>query len=203
MQFSLLHLINNRPWGVVRISVRYKAMSAVNKTPILKLNTLSKTLMAGALVLSVAACSEKLNTRGNLLDPERVVEIKPGEQSREDVAEILGSPSSITPFGSDTWYYIAKRTATFAFFEPKVTERQVLVVKFTKDGKVASVDTKGLEQSQTIQPVDRKTPTHGNKMTVLEQLIGNLGRFKQNNKKKKQNSENEIPGESGGTGTGY
>ena len=177
-------------------------MSAVNKTLILKLNTLSKTLMAGALVLSVAACSEKLNTRGNLLDPERVVEIKPGEQSRQDVAEILGSPSSITSFGSDTWYYIAKRTATFAFFEPKVTERQVLVVKFTKDGKVASIDTRGLEQSQTIQPVDRKTPTHGNKMTVLEQLIGNLGRFKQNTKKN-QNPENEIPGESGGTGTGY
>ena len=157
--------------------------------------------MAGALVLSVAACAERLDTRGNLLDPDRVMEIKPGEQTREEVAEILGSPSSITPFGSDTWYYISKRTATFAFFEPKVTERQVLVVKFSKDGKVASVDSKGLDQSRVINPVERKTPTHGNKMTILEQMIGNLGRFRQNNKKK-NNPENKIPGETG-SGSGY
>lgn len=151
--------------------------------------------MAGALVLSVAACSDRLNIRGNMLDPERVVEIKPGEQTREDVAEILGSPSAITAFGSDTWYYIAKRTATFAFFEPKVTERQVLVVKFSKDGKVTSIDTRGLEQGQVIQPVDRKTPTSGNKMTILEQLVGNLGRFKSSAKKRQPEDDGgDIPG---------
>lgn len=150
--------------------------------------------MAGALVLSVVGCAERLDTRGNLLDPDRIVEIKPGEQTREEVAEILGSPSSITTFGSDTWYYIAKRTATFAFFEPKVTERQVLVVKFSDDGKVVSIDTRGLAQGQTIKPVDRKTPTHGNKMTILEQLIGNLGRFRQS-RKKRTAVESEIPGE--------
>ncbi len=65
---------------------------------------------------------------------------------------------------------------------------------------VASVDTRGLEQSRTIKPVERTTPTHGNKMTVFEQLVGNLGRFKQ--KKKKTVDENEIPGEGGG-GTGF
>ena len=166
------------------------------KTLNLKLESISKILLAGALVLSVGACAERLDTRGNLLDPERIVEIKPGEQTREEVAEILGSPSSVTTFGSDTWYYIAKRTATFAFFEPKVTERQILVVKFSEDGKVASVDSRGLEQSRVINPVERKTPTHGNKMTILEQMIGNLGRFRQNTKKK-NNPENEIPGESG------
>ena len=75
-------------------------------------------------------------------------------------------------------------TKTFAFFAPKVTERQVLVVKFTKDGKVTAVETVGLDRGQKIDPVERKTPTHGNKMTFLEQMVGNLGRFR------KKNSEN-------------
>ena len=138
-------------------------------------------LCAVALVLS--GCASRLDTRGNLLDPEKVLEIQPGELTREEVVEILGSPSSITAFGSDTWYYIAQRTKTFAFFAPKVTERQVLVVKFAKDGKVTAVETVGLNRGQEIDPVERKTPTHGNKMTVLEQIVGNLGRFKNKNSK--------------------
>ncbi|NQV84840.1 MAG: outer membrane protein assembly factor BamE [Rhodospirillales bacterium] len=136
------------------------------------------------LALSLSACESRKSTRGNLVDPERVVEIRPGEQSREEVAEILGSPSSVTPFGSDTWYYISQRIETFAFFAPKVLERQIVVVSFDKKGKVAKIDTQGMEKGQAIIPVSRATPTHGNKLTVLEQLVGNLGRFKKTNSQK-------------------
>ena len=153
---------------------------------------LSFILAAGVVVLALSACESRLDTRGNLLDPELVVEITPGEQTRDEVAAILGSPSSITPFGSDTWYYISQRTETFAFLAPKVTERKILVVKFDKDGKVAKVDTVGLEAGQVINQIQRKTMTHGNKMTVIEQLVGNLGRFKKANQRanrKKEESE--------------
>lgn len=140
------------------------------------------------MALGLSACQSRLNTRGNLLDPERLADIQPGELSRDEVAEILGSPSSITPFGSDTWYYISQRTETFAFFSPKVIERQIVVISFDKDGKVAKVDTLGLEQGRSIDPIKRTTPTHGNKLTVIEQLVGNLGRFK---KKKTQKSDQQ------------
>jgi len=153
---------------------------------------LSFILAAGVVVLALSACESRLDTRGNLLDPELVVEITPGEQTRDEVAAILGSPSSITPFGSDTWYYISQRTETFAFFAPKVTERKILVVKFDKDGKVAKVNTVGLEAGQVINPIQRKTMTHGNKMTVIEQLVGNLGRFKEaSQKRNRKKEENE------------
>jgi len=152
----------------------------VIKRRIFKLSTLF--LGASLLALSLSACESRKNTRGNLLDPERVEDIRPGELNRDEVVEILGSPSSITPFGSDTWYYISQRTESYAFFTPKVLERQIVVVSFDKKGKVTKVDTVGLEQGREIIPVARKTPTHGNKLTVLEQLIGNLGRFKNANK---------------------
>jgi outer membrane protein assembly factor BamE (lipoprotein component of BamABCDE complex) len=58
------------------------------------------------------------------------------------------------------------------------------LIKFSKDGKVIEVDEVSLEQGREIKHVERKTPTHGNELTVLEQLIGNLGRFK-----KKQGSK--------------
>ena len=148
-------------------------------------------LAAGVFALDLSACASRLDSRGNLLDPDKVAELAPGEQSRDEVAAILGSPSSVTPFGSDTWYYISKRTETFAFFAPKVTERQIVVVNFDKKGKIAKVDTVGLEQGQVIDPIDRKTITHGSKMTILEQLVGNLGRFKNKNEKG-ANPEEEV-----------
>lgn len=154
-------------------------------------NRLYLFLAAGVVAVGLSACESRMDIRGNLLDPERVVEITPGEQTRDEVVAILGSPSSITPFGDDTWYYISQRTETFAFFVPKVTERQIIVVSFDKDGKVAKVDTLGLEQGRTIVPIDRKTLTHGNEMTVLEQLVGNLGRFKKSNQSKKQSEESQ------------
>jgi len=141
-----------------------------------------------AVALATTGCASRLDTRGNLPDPERVAEIKPGKQTREDVADILGSPSSITPFGSDTWYYISKRTETFAFFKPEVTDRQILMVKFDKNGKVAGLDTIGLDAGRNVNPVERTTPTHGTEMTVLEQFIGNIGRFRKKNQKKQSDT---------------
>lgn len=151
----------------------------VKKTPSFRFKHLPLLFVVVAVASGVSACSSRLDSRGSLLDPERVAEIRPGEQTRQEVAEILGSPSSITTFGQDTWYYISKRTATFAFFAPKVTHRQIVVVTFNGDGKVEKIHTLGLEQGRIITPVERKTPTFGNEMTVLEQVIGNLGRFRQ------------------------
>ncbi len=86
-----------------------------------------------AVALAVVVCSPRIDSRGNLPDPDKLAEIKPGKHSRDDVAEILGSPSSIGVFDQETWYYISKRTEAVAFFEPEVAERQVIIVHFNKN----------------------------------------------------------------------
>lgn len=134
-------------------------------------------LVALLLVLGSAACESRLDTRGNLLDPNRLAEIKTGQHTRDEVAEILGSPSSIAAFDKETWYYISKRTETFAFFEPDVSDRQVVILRFDSQGVVTEVTSLGLKDGHVVQPVDRVTPTAGNEITIIKQLIGNLGRF--------------------------
>ena len=130
-----------------------------------------------AVALAVVACSPRIDSRGNLPDPDKLAEIRPGKHSRGDVAEILGSPSSIAVFDQETWYYISKRTEALAFFEPKVAERQVVIVHFDKKGVVSGVETVGLEQGRAVEPVERKTPTAGAELTIMQQLLGNMGRF--------------------------
>ena len=129
------------------------------------------------LVLAVSACSPRAHTRGNLPDPKKVSQLKAGDISREEVIEFLGSPSSRASFGDEVWFYISEQTETFAWFEPEIKNRQVLALHFDKDGTLNKIEVSGLDQANSVIPIDRKTPTHGNKMSVLEQLVGNFRRF--------------------------
>jgi len=130
-----------------------------------------------ALCLAVAACSPRVHTRGNLPDPDVVAELKPGDITKDEVAELLGSPSSTAVFGGEIWLYISERAETFAWFKPEVKERNILVVSFDEDGILKEVERVGLDAANNVVPVDRTTPTHGSKLTFLEQVVGNLQRF--------------------------
>jgi len=144
-----------------------KRLSAILKT----------TTCLIALGVAVAACSPRVHTRGNLPDPELVAELKPGDITRDEVAELLGSPSSTAVFGGEIWLYISERTETLAWFEPEVMERSILVVSFDHEGILKEVETVGLDAANNVVPIDRTTPTHGSKLTFLEQMVGNLQRF--------------------------
>jgi outer membrane protein assembly factor BamE (lipoprotein component of BamABCDE complex) len=137
----------------------------------------SKLLIYFCLVVLLAACAPKIDIRGNLLDLELLSEITPGDHSREEVQEILGTPSTITMFDQETWLYIFERTETIAFFEPVVIERKVSILNFNKEGVVSKVETLNAENGKKIQPIVRTTATSGKKLDFFEQIFGNLGRF--------------------------
>ena len=130
-----------------------------------------------ASVAALAACSPRIDQRGNLLDPDAVLAVQPGIQTKDQVAQLLGTPSTIATFDDKTWYYVSKRTETTAFFTPEITDQQVLVVKFDDADVVENVHLYGMGDAYEIEPVDRTTPTYGQKLTILQQLFGNIGRF--------------------------
>jgi outer membrane protein assembly factor BamE (lipoprotein component of BamABCDE complex) len=137
----------------------------------------SNGLVMMLVVVLLASCISRVETRGNLPDPERLAEIQPGSHSRDEVVEILGSPTSTAFLDGETWYYISEKTETVAFLAPEITERKVLVVQFDSEGVVSGVNTLGVEDGRQVEIVDRKTPTAGKKLTVMQQLFGNVGRF--------------------------
>lgn len=134
-------------------------------------------LLAGALSLGLGACEQSIAVRGNLPTPDEVSNINPGVDSRIDVTNLLGSPSAISTFEDSKWYYIGQKTTAFAFFKPEVLERKVVVVSFDDKGIVSETKTYTLADGQDVDPVDRITPTEGREITLLQQLLGNLGRF--------------------------
>ncbi len=129
------------------------------------------------LFVAANACSPRARTSGNLPDTKMVSELKAGDISREEVIEFLGSPSSVASFGDEVWFYISEQTETLGWFEPKIKNRLVLALYFSEDGTLKKIKSSGLDESKALVHIDRKTPTHGSKMSVLEQLIGNFRRF--------------------------
>ena len=134
-------------------------------------------LALGLGIIGLGACSSGLNTHGNLPDKEVVDGIQPGVHDQQDVLGMLGSPSAVSTFEDNRWYYIGSRSETVAFFEPDVLERSVLVVSFAEDGRVDEKKVYTLNDSRSVDPVDRVTPTEGKKLSVIQQLFGNVGRF--------------------------
>jgi outer membrane protein assembly factor BamE (lipoprotein component of BamABCDE complex) len=138
---------------------------------------LSALLLATTMAAGLAACSARIDQRGNLLDPDAVLAVQPGIQTKDQVAQLLGTPSTRATFDDKTWYYISKRTETTAFFPPDTTDQQVLVVKFDDTDTVEAVKIYGMNDAFEIDPVARTTPTYGQRLTILQQLFGNIGRF--------------------------
>jgi len=135
---------------------------------------LSLGLMAAT---ALVACSGQLTTRGNLLTAERIEEISAGESFQSDVVAAVGTPSAVSTFESNTWYYIGELQEQQSFLDPDVIERNVLVVNFDDAGLVQSTQLYTVADGQIINPVSRTTPTEGRELTILQQLLGNLGRF--------------------------
>jgi outer membrane protein assembly factor BamE (lipoprotein component of BamABCDE complex) len=137
---------------------------------------------------AAAGCAGSVEQRGNLPNPDKMSEIHAGSTTKDQVVKMLGTPSSVSVFNNDkSWYYISRRTAQTAFFDPNVLDQQVYVLDFDDQGVVKAVDHKVLQDGKEITPVARATPAPGRELSFLEQVIGNLGKFN---------------GSGGGTGAG-
>ncbi len=141
----------------------------------MKTKTFTYALFAAALV-SASACTPTQATRGNIVEDYRMAEVVPGVSTRTNVLQSLGSPTTQAPFDENVWYYIGQKTEKRGIFDPKVVDKKVVVVAFNQDGIVDTIEEIKADQID-VPTVRRKTPTSGNEITVLQQLIGNVGRF--------------------------
>jgi outer membrane protein assembly factor BamE (lipoprotein component of BamABCDE complex) len=133
--------------------------------------------MAALSSLAVTACSPTIATHGHALDEAAIARIEPGRTSRQEVLQLLGSPSSLASFDDDAWYYVSQRTEKVSFYQEDLVEQDVIAITFDDRDLVDDIERHGLEQTAAVDPVERTTPTAGASPSLLEQFIGNIGRF--------------------------
>ena len=147
----------------------------------------SRILAAVAIVAlgaSLSACGPRVYAGGNKPLASDLAKIKPGEQTRSQVQQALGSPSSRALYGEEVWFYISETQEAVAFFAPEETERNVIAIAFDEQGVVKAVRQLGLDDGEAVAFSKNATPTAGHNMSIIEQMVGNIGRFNAGETKK-------------------
>ena len=140
----------------------------------LRTKLLFAALSAAALT---AACAPVVGQNGFQAIDAKPTDIVAGTDTKETVLTRLGTPSTTSTFeGDNVWYYISQVTEKYTYNRAQVTQRSVTEITFNDAGQVAGVRALGLEDGQQLTMNSRETPTRGRQLTILEQLLGNVGR---------------------------
>jgi len=131
-------------------------------------------LLAASLL---AACTPEISNHGYHLDETALAQLEPGRTTRDGTLQLLGSPSSIALFDDNVWYYVSQRRERMSFYQEEVVAQKVVTVTFDERGVVQDIARQDLDDAFEVSLVDRETPTSGNELSILEQFLGNLGRF--------------------------
>jgi len=128
--------------------------------------------------LTLAACSSDifLVHNGNMPASEKIAQINKG-QTREQVAQILGSPSAVSSFDGKTWIYMSSTLKKVAFCKPEEIKRDILTVSFDNSGKVNKILKYDRQDGQAIKADNTQTPVVGHEIGFFEKYFGGVGAY--------------------------
>jgi len=125
----------------------------------------------------LSACSPITSYSGFQAIDSDPKDVKIGTDTKSTVRAKLGSPSVQSTFDPNVWFYMNQIKQRIAFRRPVVTARNVTAIQFNKDTElVETVNVYTLKDGKVIAYNTRETPTRGREMTILEQLLGSVGR---------------------------
>lgn len=137
---------------------------------------ITRNLLILTTALTLQACAPSTAVRGNLLTPDKIEEVEVGTLTKNDLIRAIGSPTTVAPFDANIWYYIGQQTEKQGFLDREIIDQIVYQAQFDEEGTLTSFNKLETEDIDVAFSED-KTPTYGNDISVVQQLLGNLGRF--------------------------
>lgn len=134
-----------------------------------------RAIWVGVVLLATGACTPLYDDYGYAPTDAELAEITVGVDTRESVAEAIGTPSSSGVLRDSGYYYVSQRTRTFLYQEPEIIDRQVVAVSFNGNGTVTNIERFGLEDGEVVALSRRVTASNVQGLGFLRQLVGNVG----------------------------
>lgn len=133
--------------------------------------------LTGLLVVSMilSACAAQFRNHGYLPNEEELSEVLVGIDTRDTVAETIGTPSTSGVLDGGDFYYVGDTVRTFGWQKPKVVDREIVAITFDADGVVQNIVRYGLEDGQVVPIVQRVTESSDGDISFLRKLFGNIG----------------------------
>ena len=138
--------------------------------------------LSALIAITLAACTPTKAIRGNIVEDFRLSQVTPGVSTTSDVVRALGSPTTTDPFDPNIWYYIGQKTEKKGILDPKITQERILRLTFNPDTRLLTEVTP-VDNKRNDIPIARDvTPTSGNEMNAVQQMMGNIGKFNKSGK---------------------
>lgn len=109
--------------------------------------------------------------RGYVLSDGALEQVPVGS-SQEQVLLVLGTPSTVATVNGQVFYYISQTAKKVAFLKPEITDQKVLAIYFDKNNRVARIAQYGLKDGKVFDFISQTTPTSGDDLSLVQQLIG-------------------------------
>ena len=142
------------------------------------------------ILLTLAGC-QTVDVRGQFVSDEAVNEINTKKPGKNEVIDMIGTPTYIPDYTKNTWYYIQRSLSKRAWFDPKVVKQRVVKIMFNSKSKVLEAVLLEDLQNENITALGHYTKTHGTEQSGIQKFVKNIGRFNQttnssNRRKKKK-----------------
>ena len=131
----------------------------------------------------VAGCAIREGEHGYDFDLKELKKLYLNKSTKEDVLEVLGSPSTESTIDNNTWYYGLVDTKNLVIFRPKVHWSKLLQIDF-KNNRVSNIVMydDALEKPLNFAHTDSKIDAV--ETNSLKDLVRNMGRFNKTKKKR-------------------
>lgn len=137
---------------------------------------LTLALIAAGVLISTTACSPRMVSRGYFPDKEKIDAIAVGVDTKRSVNDRLGSPTLVSTFNADIWYYVTSREQQVAWRLPATIKQDVLEVHFAPNGQVSEIVKHDESELREVATVNKVTATRGRELSFWEQMFGSIGR---------------------------
>tara|TARA_A100001011_G_scaffold250500_1_gene258747 strand:- start:74 stop:532 length:459 start_codon:yes stop_codon:yes gene_type:complete len=125
-------------------------------------------------------CGKIIEHNGVPTDNETLIKLNIGKTTKSQVRKKLGEPLMIDNQNQVTWIYFSQKIEKVAFFEPKLSSRKVILLSFNNSILIKK-ETFSQVDSKIIEISTKKVISGGRKLTVLQQIFGNIGNFSSQN----------------------
>ncbi|CUJ99113.1 outer membrane protein assembly factor BamE [Shimia thalassica] len=137
----------------------------------------TKQAFLGLALLASVACTTQYRNHGYVPNDEDLANIVVGVDTRDTVAESVGTPTTSGVTNDGGYYYVRTRVRHYGARQPKVIDRRLVAITFDTGGTVRNIAEYSLEDGQAV-PIARRVTDNGiEDQSVLAQVLGNIGNF--------------------------
>ncbi len=143
---------------------------------------LRRLALLAATLVPLAGCGGQFwsfpeQVRGNRVDDEQIAQLVIGTSTRQDATALIGSPTVKAAFDDNTWIYASEVTRPVIAGTNAVQDQRVYVLSFDSKGVLTGIEKRTQDDSLPVNVVERTTPSPGTEASIMQQLLGNIGRY--------------------------